>query len=184
MVKNQNGGNKSKKTARKLVTAPVDRKVRLACEEGEIYAVVTKMLGNGMFHANDSEGKERLCVMRNKFRGRGKRDNIVTLGCWVLIGERDFESSASKPKCDLLEVYTDSEKMKLKKTGNPIFDKLRSEHDCKIDETNSDITFETGDTEKYKDLLETIESTNNNIENKKTIETINMGGDFIDIDDI
>lgn len=184
MVKNQNGGNKSKKTARKLVTAPVDRKVRLACEEGEIYAVVTKMLGNGMFHANDSEGKERLCVMRNKFRGRGKRDNIVTLGCWVLIGERDFESSASKPKCDLLEVYTDSEKMKLKKTGNPIFDKLRTEHDSKYNETNSDITFETADTEKYKVLLETIESTNNNIENKKTIETINMGGDFVDIDDI
>jgi initiation factor 1A len=185
MVKNQDGGNKSKRTARKLVTGPVDRKVRLAYEEGEIYAVVTKMLGNGMFHANDPEGKERLCVMRNKFRGRGKRDNIVTLGCWVLIGEREFESSSSKPKCDLLEVYTDVEKMKLKKTGNPIFDKLKSEHDNKIDETNTDnISFESGDTEKYKELLESIEASDHKNENKKPIETINMDGDQVDIDDI
>mgnify|MGYP000023202696 FL=1 len=185
MVKNQDGGNKSKRTARKLVTAPVDRKVRLACDEGEIYAVVTKMLGNGMFHANDHEGKERLCVMRNKFRGRSKRDNIVKLGGWVLIGERDFEASSSKPKCDLLEVYTDAEKMKLKKTGNPIFDKLKSEHDNnKVDDTNTDVTFESGDTEKYKELLEKIESSDNKTQNKKVVETINMDGDYVDIDDI
>ena len=113
MVKNQ-GGNKSKKMGRKFISAPIDRRVRKAEEEGELYAVVTKLLGNGMFHANDPDGKERLCVMRNKFRGRGKRDNTVALGTWVLIGERDYEASCSKPKCDLLEVYNDFEKMKLK----------------------------------------------------------------------
>lgn len=108
MVKNQ-GGNKSKKMGRKFLSAPVDKRVRLAEEEGEIYASVTKLLGNGMFYAVDPEGKEKLVVMRNKFRGRGKRDNSVTVGGWVLIGVRDFESSA-KPKHDLLEVYNDSEK--------------------------------------------------------------------------
>ena len=116
MVKNQTGGNKSKKMGRKFVSdasTSTNKKVRLALEEGELYAVVTKLLGNGMFHANDIEGKERLCIMRNKFRGRGKHDNIVSLGSWVLIGEREFESCA-KPKHDLLEVYTDIEKQKLK----------------------------------------------------------------------
>ena len=153
MVKNLKGGSKSKQIGRKFVTAPVDRKVRLIHEEGEIYAVVTKLLGNGMFTANDIEGKERLVVMRNKFRGKGKRDNAVSLGSWVMIGERGFETGP-KPKCDLLEVYTDIEKQKLKKSGNPIFLLLKSEYDNSGESSNDDgITFSNGDTEKYKELI-------------------------------
>ena len=153
MVKNLKGGSKSKQIGRKFVTAPVDRKVRLIHEEGEIYAVVTKLLGNGMFTANDIEGKERLVVMRNKFRGKGKRDNAVSLGSWVMIGERGFETGP-KPKCDLLEVYTDIEKQKLKKSGNPIFLLLKSEYDNAGESSNDDgITFSNGDTEKYKELI-------------------------------
>lgn len=153
MVKNLKGGSKSKQIGRKFVTAPVDRKVRLIHEEGEIYAVVTKLLGNGMFTANDIDGKERLVVMRNKFRGKGKRDNAVSLGSWVMIGERGFETGP-KPKCDLLEVYTDIEKQKLKKSGNPIFLLLKSEYDNAGESSNDDgITFSNGDTEKYKELI-------------------------------
>lgn len=129
MVKNTKGGGKSKKMGRKFINAPVDnRRVRMAEEDGEIYGVVTKCLGNGMFYANDPNGKERLCVMRNKFRGRGKRDNPVAVGGWVLVGEREFESCA-KPKHDLLEVYTSVEKEKLKQSGNAIFLNLKCEHD-------------------------------------------------------
>lgn len=159
MVKNLKGGSKSKQIGRKFVTAPVDRKVRLIHEEGEIYAVVTKLLGNGMFTANDIEGKERLVVMRNKFRGKGKRDNAVSLGSWVMIGERGFETGP-KPKCDLLEVYTDIEKQKLKKSGNPIFLLLKSEYDNSAESNNDDgITFSNEDTEKYKELIATIAET-------------------------
>jgi len=156
MVKNLKGGSKSKQMGRKFVTAPVDRKVRLIHEEGELYAVVTKLLGNGMFTANDIEGKERLVVMRNKFRGKGKRDNAVMLGSWVMIGERGFETGA-KPKCDLLEVYTDIEKQKLKKSGNPIFLLLKSEYD-NAGESNLDdgVTFSNEDTEKYKELIASV----------------------------
>jgi len=156
MVKNLKGGSKSKQIGRKFVTAPVDRKVRLIHEEGEIYAVVTKLLGNGMFTANDTEGKERLVVMRNKFRGKGKRDNAVSLGSWVMIGERGFETGA-KPKCDLLEVYTDIEKQKLKKSGNPVFLLLKSEYDNAGESNNDDgITFSNEDTEKYKELIASV----------------------------
>ena len=156
MVKNLKGGSKSKQIGRKFVTAPVDRKVRLIHEEGELYAVVTKLLGNGMFTANDIEGKERLVVMRNKFRGKGKRDNAVMLGSWVMIGERDFETG-SKPKCDLLEVYTDIEKQKLKKSGNPIFLMLKSEHDNAGESNNEDgISFSNEDTDKYKELIASV----------------------------
>jgi initiation factor 1A len=193
MVKNQNGGNKSKKMGRKFVSetsATTNKKVRLAIEEGELYAVVTKLLGNGMFNANDIEGKERLCIMRNKFRGRGKHDNIVGLGTWVLVGEREFESCA-KPKHDLLEVYSDIEKQKLKKSGNPIFLKLKSEFD-NIHDTegaNEDVMFDNGETETYSELLETVNAQTNtdgtNNKNKQPPQTVVMDGDDeIDVDDI
>jgi len=196
MVKNQKGGNKSKKMGRKFISAPVDRKIRLSQEDGEIYAVVTKNLGNGMFYANDCEGKERLCIMRRKFKGRGKRDNNVVLGCWVLIGEREFESCA-KPKCDLLEVYNDIEKQKLKKSGDPIFSLLISDYDTKTDGDNitDDFEFANDETDKYKDLLDSINNNDNEntvIEqnkNKNKINIISTGDDEdedeeIDIDDI
>jgi initiation factor 1A len=195
MVKNL-GGKQSKKMGRKFVNAPVDRKVRMAGEEGEIYAVVTKLLGNGMFHANDCDGKERLCVMRNKFRGRSKRDNTVALGTWVLIGERDYEASSSKPKCDLLEVYNANEKMKLKNSGNKIFDKLKSEYDDKYDDGTGDVDFHQGDTEKYRELIECESSDESNDDGttsngnlKKTDgpkkQTISLGdGESVDVDDI
>ena len=112
MVKNA-GGNKSKKIGRKFSVPQADKNIRLSESELEIYASVTKLLGNGMFHASDIDNKERLCIMRQKFKGRGKRDNTVAIGSWVLIGIRDWEGGGcSKPKCDLLEVYNDVEKAK------------------------------------------------------------------------
>ncbi len=128
MVKNNGGGNKSKKMGRKFSVPQSEKNVRLSESSEEIYASVTKLLGNGMFHAVDTENKERLCIMRQKFKGRGKRDNTVSVGSWVLIGIRSWEGgSCSKPKCDLLEVYNDIEKAKLKKTGDAIFSKLRND---------------------------------------------------------
>ncbi|MDC1321235.1 hypothetical protein N8261_04670 [Flavobacteriaceae bacterium] len=181
MVKN-NGGNKSKKMGRKFLSAPVDRRVRLAMEEGEIYGVVTKLFGNGMFSVNDPDGKERLVVMRNKFRGRGKRDNTVAMGGWVLIGERDYESCA-KPKHDLLEVYTDVEKNKLKKSGNPLLLKLKSEYDTAptVSETDDSLfEFTNKSAEQYNDMASVIDNIDTN-----TLKTIVMDtGDEVDVDDI
>ena len=183
MVKNAKGGNKSKKMGRKFLTAPINKKIRLAQEEGEIYAVVTKNLGNGMFYANDIDGRELLCIMRQKFKGRGKRDNTVSPGGWVLVGVREFESCA-KPKHDLLEVYTDSEKQKLKTSGNPIFSKLKSEYD-KGDtvEEEGGVSFEQDDTDRFQDLLEEV--------NETTTPTVISGpvimddeGEEVDFDDI
>ena len=57
-----------------------------------------------------------LCFIRNKFRGRGKRDNTVKVGTWLLVGKRGFETLAKKSKLsksDLLEVYNDYDKENL-----------------------------------------------------------------------
>jgi len=119
MVKNQIGGNKAKRQGRKFV-GTTNSKLRLAIEEGEIYAVVTKHLGNAMIDVICIDGKTRLCIIRNKFRGRGKRDNCISVGNWVLVGAREWENEDSnkKIKCDLLEVYTLNDVEQLKKTPN------------------------------------------------------------------
>lgn len=177
MVKNTKGGGKQKKQGRKFINAPSDKKVRYAVDENEIYAVVEKLLGNGMFMAVDAMNKEHLCVMRNKFRGRSKRDNNVTLGAWVLIGKRDWEST-TKPKCDLLEVYNDYEKEKLKASGNPLIKNLKSSHDQNYIDNNDDITFESDETNNYRNKIL------NNIENDKSDESEEDLEDIIDFDDI
>lgn len=115
MVKNH-GGNKSKKGARKNINPTTSRAVREKTEEGEIYAAVMKLYGGANCEVICEDGRNRLCVIRNKFRGRGKQDNFVGPGVWVLVGMRDWEvrSADKQEKCDLLCVYRDDEKKKLK----------------------------------------------------------------------
>lgn len=127
MVKNTHGGSGHKKFARKHTSGAKSNKLRISEDEGEIYAIVTKMLGNGMFHCHCIDGTIRLGHIRGKFTGRGKRDNLVETGKWLLIGLREWDlpseksCSISKGKekmqqCDLLEVYNDSDKQRLKET--------------------------------------------------------------------
>ena len=117
MVKNT-GGNKSKRQGRKYVTAPQQQSVRYIKEEGEVYAVVTKLFGGSNCEVMCMDGKARLCVIRSKFRGRDKRDNTISPNVWVLVGIRDWEARIGKPqKCDLLEVYSDGDREKIKAIG-------------------------------------------------------------------
>lgn len=117
MVKNKDGGNRSKKFGRKFMETKGSYNFRYAQEEGELYACIEKMLGNGMCHILTQDNKKGLLHIRNKFRGRGKRDNTVKMGTFILAGERHFETV--KPgkliNFDLLEVYTDADSDKLKK---------------------------------------------------------------------
>ncbi len=131
MVRNNKGGNRGKKVARKhIVGNGFNARLRTAEEEGELYACVTKLLGNGMCHVNcleeNNTSKQRLCIIRNKFRGRGKRDNQLNVGTYVLVGAREWETSraGTLEKCDLIEVYSSSEidkvKMQVNKNWNTI----------------------------------------------------------------
>jgi len=127
MVKNTKGGSKAKGFARKHANSTNNNDVRTVEEEGEIYAIVTKMCGGSMFQCYGIDHVERLCHIRGSFSGRKKRDNIVLNGGWVLIGVREWDkkdeetqsssSTASKkkklPQCDLLEVYNDKDRERL-----------------------------------------------------------------------
>ena len=86
--------------------------------EDEMYAIIEKMNGNGMCDVMCMDGEIRLLHIRGKFKGRGKRDNIIDKTSWLLIGIRDYETvkEGKRQNCDLLEVYNSSEKDKLKLT--------------------------------------------------------------------
>ena len=128
MVKNTLGGSGHKKFARKNTTGSKSNRLRTSEDEGEIYAIVTKLLGNGMFHCHCIDDTMRLGHIRGKFTFRGKRDNMVEGGKWVLIGLREWDihtessslsltkASTKMQQCDLLEVYADSDKQKLRET--------------------------------------------------------------------
>jgi translation initiation factor IF-1 len=77
-------------------------------------AVVTQLLGHGMFYVVTEEGVQLLGRIRNKFRGRSKRDNNLTKGIVVLVGLREWEAPNYK-ECDLLEVYDPNETKQLHK---------------------------------------------------------------------
>ena len=136
MVKNATGGNKSKKQARSSSYTP-QQNIRKAKEEGEIYAAVTKIFGGPNCLVMCNDGISRSCIIRNKFKTRGKRDNNIMVGSWILVGIRDWEvRSDGTQKCDLLEVYSHSEKDKLKQIEVCDFKHLNSVSDS-ISENNN-----------------------------------------------
>jgi translation initiation factor 1A len=124
MVKNTTGGSKTKGQARKHLTAAYNTKLRLSECTDEVYAKVTSIFGNGMLEVLCIDNKKRLCHIRGKFKGRGKRDNFITRNSWLLVGKRTWESDELKevkgkiklPNCDLLEVYRDSDINRIKNT--------------------------------------------------------------------
>ena len=120
MVKNT-GGNKSKKLASKSVNV-INKTTRFASNQDELYAVVNKMMGGNICEVFCIDGINRMCIIRRKFSGKGRRNNWLSKGKWVLIGLREWETqNKEKNKCDLLEVYSDMDKEKLIKSSKEDF---------------------------------------------------------------
>jgi initiation factor 1A len=128
MVRNEGGGNKMKHLARKHVNGSsqqANKFLRVSLCKDEVYAYIMRLLGNSMCMVKCVDGYERLCHIRGKFTGRSKRENALSQGTWVLVGlrqwdaEKEFASKVSKTdkkvqKCDLLEIYSSSEREKLR----------------------------------------------------------------------
>jgi len=122
MVKNA-GGNKSKKQARKTVGAPtVTQNVRYVKEEGEMYAIITKIYGGKTCQVMCDDGISRRCTIRRKFMMSRRGDNALAVGSWLMAGLYDWEKRADGSQtCDILEVYSAGERDKLKQTINAKF---------------------------------------------------------------
>lgn len=162
MVKNF-GGNKTKRDARKHIIASSENKgeLRLINEIGETYAVVKKILGGGLCNITCLDGKTRLCVIRNKFKGRGKSNNIIEAGVWILAGIREWEVRKSGEKtCDLLHVYSNIDKEMLLQKSDINFNALLcaarevNDKDSNVNVLNNvDIDFAVDNNKKYEELF-------------------------------
>ena len=120
MVKNNTGGNKSKKQARKGVALPTAvQNVRYVSETGEMYAVITTIFGGKNCQVMCDDGISRRCTIRRKFMMSRRGDNMIAAGTWVMVGLYDWEKrSDGTQTCDIIEVYSPGEKEKLKHTVN------------------------------------------------------------------
>jgi hypothetical protein len=185
MVKNSTGGNKSKGFARKNLVKR-DTALRVAQEEGEIYAQAVKVMGCNIASAIDIDGNPLRAHIRGKFRGRGKRDNFITPNTWLLVGLHDWQSNKIKAgdvkDCDILEVYNDTDKNRLRNSVTTINWSKFVVNDSKTigasETEENDIEFADDATQEYEQLIASQVSAGVNM------NIVTDEGDVIDVDDI
>jgi hypothetical protein len=193
MVKNTFGGSGHKKFARKHNSSGGNSKLRTSMDEDEIYSIVTKMLGNNMFHCMGVDEVSRLGRIRGKFTGRGKRDNMVCLGGWILVGRREWtnaDSTSNKKKiqeCDLLEVYSDSNKAHLIDSVHENWinnDTTKIAIRAQDQEIDNEFTFATDKIIERDTLISAINSETTHKINLTINDVEDEDEDEIDVDDI
>ena len=136
------GGNKRKKGKKQVQE---DRELAYKGESEE-YAQVIKILGDGRFECNCTDGIKRIAHVRGKMRKR----IWIANGDIILVSLRDFEPE----KCDVVEKYKEKEVAKLKKAGEiPESMVLPSSSEAEEKEVNDDygdIIFEDQENDKAK----------------------------------
>ena len=154
MVKNVKGGSNHKRFARKNLSNKGPQRTRLAdeLEPCEMYAIVTKMFGQGVCEVKCNDNVLRQCIIRKKFSGRNKQSNMINVGVKVLVGLRDWEvlREGKMPKCDLLEVYNNNDVKMLKKEAKINWEILVL--DDELSATN-EIEFDYDDNEEGEEEL-------------------------------
>jgi hypothetical protein len=182
MVKNTKGGSGQKKIARKHnngSSSPHMNKTRFSTDPLEMYALCMKVLGGGIFEVLCQDNVTRLCMIAKKFSGRGKRDNYVGVGIYLLVGKREYESRKStKERCDLLEVYNSDDVLRLEQNTHECWRLFKSNLPNKEDRPVEDdgIDFYDEKTLEYESIMDTTSTTIGITENETTSE--------IDLDDI
>lgn len=104
MVKNTQGGSKTKGLSRKMTNSTFTEKQFKITDPLQRMATVTKMYGNGMCQVltTDTPQLDLMCHIRGAFRGRSKKHNLVINGATVVVGLREWETPFKN--CDLLHV--------------------------------------------------------------------------------
>ncbi len=169
MVKNTQGGSKHKSQARKLVNAPMSSKIRTPECDDECFAIVSKMLGNGMCHVNISHQNSIVsnivCHIRGKFRGRNKKANFVSTSSIILVGLRTWEAKLNS--CDLICIYQPHQ-----------FEKINIDQNLYSSIDDSNRTHTHSDAFSFSnDII------NNDQETLSSLYTTNHSTDLVDDDD-
>merc|ERR1712189_49751 len=104
MPKNKGKGGKNRRRGK---NENETEKRELVFKEGQEYAQVIKMLGNGRLDALCFDGVKRLCHIRGKLR----KKVWINTGDIILLGLRDYQDT----KADVILKYTADEARKLKR---------------------------------------------------------------------
>ena len=186
MVKNTGGGNKGKKVARKYQSGGNNAGVRQAREEGEIYAIVTKIYGQRC-DVRCIDGKDRIMIIRSKFKGRNARDNRISANSWVLVGLRSWEikRSDAKETCDLLEVYNPSDVDYLKSSVDIDWKTLTSASSNPSDKDDgAQIEMVDENTQNLYDMLDAANAEGGAAESLDWLQGDDSDGEELNIDDL
>ncbi|CEP22059.1 Eukaryotic translation initiation factor 1A Short=EIF-1A; AltName: Full=EIF-4C [Cyberlindnera jadinii] len=108
-------------------------------EEGQEYAQITKMLGNGRVEASCYDGIKRMAHIRGKLR----KKVWMAQGDIILVSLRDFQDE----QCDVVHKYNVDEARALKAQGELPMDAKINETDMFAEE-DGDVNFEFGDADE------------------------------------
>jgi len=106
-------------------------------EDGQEYAQVLRMLGNGRLEAQCIDGVKRLCHIRGKMR----KKVWVSTGDVILLGLRDFQDE----KADVILKYLPEEARSLKQYGELPADIRVNETENFAEEDENDEYFDFDD---------------------------------------
>jgi len=107
MPKNKGKGGKNRRRGKN--ENETEKRELVFKEEGQEYAQVIKMLGNGRLDALCFDGVKRLCHIRGKLR----KKVWINTGDIILLGLRDYQDT----KADVILKYTSDEARNLKAYG-------------------------------------------------------------------
>jgi translation initiation factor IF-1 len=99
MPKNKTGGNKAKKQGNKNM----NRKILIAdaLDDGQLFAQITKKLGDQRYYVLCSDNIERIGKSCNKLNRSSRGENRLDVGSNVVVSLR-VDCDSTKMKCDLL----------------------------------------------------------------------------------
>jgi len=107
MPKNKGKGGKNRRRGKN--ENDKDKRELIFKEDGQEYAQVLKMLGNGRLEAQCFDGVRRLCLIRGKLR----KKVWINQSDIILVGLRDYQDA----KADVILKYTADEARNLKTYG-------------------------------------------------------------------
>eukprot|EP00088_Acartia_fossae_P012180 TRINITY_DN16265_c1_g1_i1.p1 TRINITY_DN16265_c1_g1~~TRINITY_DN16265_c1_g1_i1.p1 ORF type:complete len:154 (+),score=56.57 TRINITY_DN16265_c1_g1_i1:222-683(+) len=138
MPKNKGKGGKNRRRG-KNENEGVKRELVFK-EDGQEYAQVTKMLGNGRLEAMCFDGVKRLCHIRGKLR----KKVWINQSDIILVGLRDYQDA----KADVIQKYSADEARNLKSYGEfPESIKISDTVDFVGGDLDDDIEFDDVDSD-------------------------------------
>jgi len=140
MPKNKGKGGKNRRRGKN--ENETEKRELVFKEEGQEYAQVLKMLGNGRLDALCFDGVKRLCHIRGKLR----KKVWINTGDIILLGLREYQDT----KADVILKYTSDEARNLKAYGE-LPDNVKIETMASSEDQNGEIEFEFQDDSEDED---------------------------------